>query len=139
MALEPVRNTRDYLFGRLLAIAEHIEQRALYAAGEKRDTHAAKLMQRFADHPCATWRQIELALSPSRSRLRGRSPGYLHQLEQELDHIVGHFRDGDFTLDSKLTGEFLLGYHCQRAKLNEPKPQTTTAETIEPSEAEEVS
>jgi CRISPR-associated protein Csd1 len=139
MALEPDRNTRDYLFGRLLAIAEHIEQRALYAAGEKRDTHAAKLMQRFADHPCATWRQIELALSPSRSRLRGRSPGYLHQLEQELDHIVGHFRDGDFTLDSKLTGEFLLGYHCQRAKLNEPKPQTTTAETIEPSEAEEVS
>lgn len=139
MALEPDRNTRDYLFGRLLAIAEHIEQRALYAAGEKRDTHAAKLMQCFADHPCATWRQIELALNPSRSRLRGRSPGYLHQLEQELDHIVGQFRDGDFTLDSKLSGEFLLGYHCQRAKLNEPKTHTTAAETIEPSEAEEAS
>ena len=141
MALEPDRNTRDYLFGRLLAIAEHIEQRALYAAGEKRDTHAAKLMQRFADHPCATWRQIELALNPSRSRLRARarSAGYLHQLEREIDQIVGQFRDGDFTQDSKLTGEFLLGYHCQRARLNEPKPHTVTAETIEPSEAEETS
>lgn len=139
MALEPDRNTRDYLFGRLLAIAEHIEQRALYAAGEKRDTHAAKLMQRFADHPCATWRQIELALNPSRSRLRARSPGYLHQLEQEIDQIVGQFREGDFTQDSKLTGEFLLGYHCQRAKLNEPRNHTITAETIEPSEAEEAS
>lgn len=139
MALEPDRNTRDYLFGRLLAIAEHLEQRALYAAGEKRDTHAVKLMQRFADHPCATWRQIELALNPSRSRLRGRSPGYLHQLEQQIDQIVEKFQDGDFTEDRKLTGEFLLGYHCQRAKLNEPRTHVSTAETNEASEAEETS
>lgn len=139
MALEPDRNTRDYLFGRLLAIAEHLEQRALYAAGEKRDTHAAKLMQRFADHPCATWRQIELALNPSKSRLRGRSPGYLHQLEQQIDQIVEKFQDGDFTEDRKLTGEFLLGYHCQRAKLNEPRTHVTTTESNEASEAEETS
>jgi len=48
MALEENRTTRDYLFGRLLAIAENIEQRALHVAGENRDTNAAKLMQRFS-------------------------------------------------------------------------------------------
>jgi CRISPR-associated protein Csd1 len=135
MALEPERCTRDYLFGRLLSIAEHLEQRALYHSGEKRDTHAAKLMQRFSDHPCSTWRQIELALTPSKSRLRSRSAGYLYKLEQQIDQIVGQFQAGDFADDRKLTGEFLLGYHCQRAQLNE-KP-TTTIETAEQSVTEE--
>lgn len=137
MALEPDRNSRDYLFGRLLAIAEHIEQRALFHAGEKRDTHAAKLMQRFADHPCATWRQIELALTPSKSRLRSRSPGYLHQLEQQIDRISEQFQGDDFTAERKLSGEFLLGYHCQRAKLNEPRAAAANADPIATPEPEE--
>jgi CRISPR-associated protein Csd1 len=65
MALEPERNSsRLPVWPPAGDCRAHLEQRALYAAGEKRDTHAAKLMQRFADHPCATWRQIELALSP---------------------------------------------------------------------------
>jgi CRISPR-associated protein Csd1 len=34
-----------------------------------------------------------------------------------LDTVVGMFRPGDFTSDGRLTGEFLLGYHCQRAAL----------------------
>ena len=51
MALEHGRTSRDYVFGRLLAVAEHIERRALKLADEERDTSAAKLMQRFADHP----------------------------------------------------------------------------------------
>lgn len=56
MALEETRNTRDYLYGRLLAVAEYIERTALDAAGEKnRPTNAERLMQRFADQPYATW------------------------------------------------------------------------------------
>lgn len=138
MALEPDRNTRDYLFGRLLAIAEHLEQRALLYSGEKRETHAVKLMQRFADHPCATWCQIELALRSSKSRLRGRSPGYLHQLEQQIDQIVALFSPNEFTDDRKLSGEFLLGYHCQRTKLNEPRESTNTPEVNTKTETEEI-
>ncbi|MCD6027442.1 MAG: CRISPR-associated protein Csd1 family [Solimicrobium sp.] len=134
MALENDRTTRDYLFGRLWAIAEHLEQRALFYAGEKRDTHSAKLMQRFADHPCDTWRQITLALTPSKSRLRSRSPGYLHQLEQKIDEIVALFQAGDFIDDRKLSGEFLLGFHCQRAKLHEFKTTTTIETEMEETE-----
>ena len=40
MALEEYRNSRDYLFGRLLAIAEKIEGYALYLAKETRGTTA---------------------------------------------------------------------------------------------------
>jgi len=100
MSLEEDRTTRDYLFGRLLALADYTEQQALRVAKEERDTNAGKLMQRFADHPCSTWRNVELL-----------------KLEKLLDSVVGMFQANDFTSDAKLSGEFLLGFHCQRAAL----------------------
>lgn len=115
MSLEEHRTTRDYLFGRLLAIAENIESLALYVAKEQRDTNAAKLMQRFATHPSSTWRNIELALAPYKARLRASRPAALARREKMLDLIVSMFDEDDFTNDGKLSGEFLLGYHCQRS------------------------
>ncbi len=122
MALETERITRDYLYGRLLSIAEHIEERALYIAGEKRDTTATKLMQRFADRPSSTWRIIEPQLKPYMSRLQAKRPAFLHDMKALLDEIVAKFEGDDFLNDRKLSGEFLLGYHCQRQALNPPKP-----------------
>jgi CRISPR-associated protein Csd1 len=127
MTLETDRTTRDYLYGRLLAIAEHIEGRALYVAGESRDTTAARLMQRFADRPASTWPIIERQLGPYKSRLRARRPAFLHEMEKLLDDVVGSFAGDDFLKDGKLSGEFLLGYHCQRQALAQPK--VTAAET----------
>ncbi|HRE15561.1 MAG TPA: type I-C CRISPR-associated protein Cas8c/Csd1, partial [Rhodocyclaceae bacterium] len=117
MALEQNRVTRDYLYGRLLAVAENIESRALFVAGEKRDTMAARLMQRFADRPYSTWKTIELSLSPYKTRLRVQRAGFLFGMEKLLDEVMEHFQSEDFTKDSQLSGEFLLGYHCQRQAL----------------------
>lgn len=117
MSLEVDRTSRDYLFGRLLAIADHLEQRALYMSGERRDSNAARLMQRFAEHPCSTWRDIELALSPYKTRLRSGHPSTLAKLDHLLDEITGKFSGNEFTNDDKLSGEFLLGFHCQRSAL----------------------
>jgi CRISPR-associated protein Csd1 len=135
MSLEENRTTRDYLFGRLLAIGEHIEQRALYIADEARDTNAAKLMQRFADRPCSTWRNLEIALAPYKSRLRANWPGMLLGLEKELDKVADLFGTEDFVSDAQLSGEFLLGYHCERAALWGPKSASDdkpTASSAEP-------
>jgi CRISPR-associated protein Csd1 len=117
MALEPNRTTRDYLYGRLLAIAEHIEGRALYLADEKRDTSVARLMQRFADRPYSTWRTIELSLSPYKTRLRAKRSSFLNEMEKQIDEVNGKFQAQDFLDDRRLSGEFLLGYHCQRQAL----------------------
>ena len=117
MSLETDRNTRDYLYGRLLAIAEHIENRALKIANENRDTSAARLMQRFADHPYSTWRTIYLALSPYKTRLRNVRTGFLIAMEKLFDEIMESFQVDDFTDDQRLTGEYLLGYYCQRQAL----------------------
>ncbi len=135
MTLELNRTSRDYLYGRLLAIAENIEDRALYVGGEKRNTTAAKLMQRFADHPFSTWKTIELSLSPYKTRLRAKRPAFLAVMENQLDEVVNLFQADDFMEDRKLSGEFLLGYHCQRQTLR-TKPETEQDENSETTTAE---
>lgn len=133
MALETERTTRDYLYGRLLALADHIESRALHVGGESRDTTAAKLMQRFAQRPASTWRTIELALAPAKSRLRAKRGGFMHEMEKLHDQIVCAFQGNDFINDSPLSGEFLLGYHCQREALKPPpKPAEPGTDSTEP-------
>lgn len=109
MALDENRRTRDYLYGRLLALAENLEQWALQKAGEGRQTTAARLMQRFADHPYTTWRTIELALGPYKARLGGKSL----KKQRLISQVTAMFAPDDFINDKKLSGEFLLGYHCQ--------------------------
>ena len=114
MSLDTQNRSRDYLYGRLLAVAENTESYALYLAGEKRATTAERYMQRFAEHPFATWRNIELALKPYQERLRnnGEDTG-----TQAIGEIMELFATDDFTCDDKLSGEFLLGYHCQKMEI----------------------
>jgi CRISPR-associated protein Csd1 len=114
MALELTNTSRDYLYGRLLAVAERIEEIALKVAGENRTTTAMRLMQRFADRPYGTWRNMELALQPYMQRLQTSRTGFLVNSKKELDEILSAFEPASFTSDKALSGEFLLGYHCQR-------------------------
>jgi CRISPR-associated protein Csd1 len=135
MTLERERRSRDYLYGRLLALAEHMESRALYVGGEKRATNAEKLMQRFADRPYSTWRILETGLTPHKVRLNAKRPGFLHVVQQELDGVCELFETDDFVSDKHLTGEFLLGYHCQRAALKPVAGQDAT-DAVDESEEE---
>lgn len=128
MALENERTDRDYLYGRLLAVAEHLEETALYAANEKRETTAARLMQRFADFPFPTWRNIESALVPYKSRLQANRPSVLYKMKGLLDEIHSKFLPGDYEKDGRLSGAYLLGYHCQRLELAYKKPEAEATE-----------
>jgi CRISPR-associated protein Csd1 len=121
MALEEERNSRDYLYGRLFAVAEKIESMALYFARENRETTAARLMQRFADRPYSTWRTIEVSLAPYKSRLNAKVPGLLNGYIELIDGISSKFIVDEFVQDRRLSGEFLLAYHCQRKWLREHK------------------
>jgi len=110
MTLDLNRKTRDYLYGRLLALAESLEEWALNKANEDRPTNAARLMQRFSERPYSTWRTIELALSPYKARLGGKSK----KRQSLIDEVIAAFEPDDFISDKRLSGEFLLGYHSQR-------------------------
>ena len=113
LALEEKRKTRDYLYGRLLALADSLEEWALREGGENRQTNAQRLMQRFSERPFSTWRNIELSLAPYKARLGGKGKG----LTNRISEVMGLFDSEDFVSDKKLSGEFLLGYHCQKRAL----------------------
>lgn len=114
MSLDNTCCSRDYLYGRLLAIAERIEKVALNLGNEKRLTTAERLMQSFADKPYSTWRNIELSLAPYNQKLNSNRTGFLINMQKELDEVMSLFKKEDFIDNTKLSGEFLIAYHCQR-------------------------
>lgn len=131
MSLDETRTSRDYLYGRLLAVADDIESFSLFLAGEKRETNAARLTQRFADHPFTTWRTLEMQLRPYIARLNNQRAGRLTKRKLLMDSIIDSFEvvDGKsaFLDNSRLDGEFLLGFHSQRAALRRKNPYDPTS------------
>lgn len=128
VGLDESLTSRDYLYGRLLAVAERIEEVALQVAGEKRATTAERYIQQFAERPYSTWRNIELALTPYIARLRNNRGGFLNLREQELTKITDSFDHADFINDKRLSGEFLLGYHSQKMAYRTKQQDVGSAE-----------
>jgi CRISPR-associated protein Csd1 len=126
MALDTTNTSRDYLYGRLLALAERLEDVALYAAGVSRPTTANRLMQRFANRPYETWLTIYKQLEPYMRQMKSARPGFLNNINREIDAVMDLFKHDEFISPAALTGEFLLGFHNQRLALNK-KSETTVS------------
>lgn len=118
MALDKNRTSRDYLYGRLLAVAQNVEQWALSKSQEKRMTNADRLMNRFSTHPHSTWTTIETSMKPYLEKLGG---GAAASREKLIDEIMALFDADEFIDNRSLSGEFLLGYHCQREDFRRKK------------------
>ena len=145
MSLDPQNRSRDYIFGRLLAVAEHLERTALRIANETRATNAENYMQRFVMRPFHTWEQLETNLKPYKDRLRKDYPirisekfvltspiGFLNNRENEINQLIcvlDDLKQEGCDLDKPLEPEFLLGYHSQkmsyRDKSNQPEQEIT--------------
>jgi CRISPR-associated protein Csd1 len=108
LGLNTETEDRSYLFGRMLAIADVLERRAL-GREEKRATNAIRYMNAFAQRPARTWAIIQSCLQPYQARL-GTEAGYLNRL---LDEVGARLRLEDFT-DQALSGVYLLGFYSQR-------------------------
>jgi CRISPR-associated protein Csd1 len=99
----------------LLAIADVIEERALYKAEQNRPTNAIRYMQQFSQRPFRTWKQIHDLLMPYLMRLGGRAYYYKNLIAE----VESMFTPEDFVSTRSLSGEYLLGFYCQRQKLLE--------------------
>ena len=124
MSLDETRDTRDYLYGRLLAIADVMEERTLSEAEKKRPTNATRYMQQFSQRPFGTWKQIHELLTPYFMR-QGDSASYYKWLIAQVEDL---FTPEDFISNKPLTGEYLLGYYCQRQKMWERKDKLVSEE-----------
>ena len=130
MSLDTQNRSRDYIFGRLLAVAEYLERTSLGIANETRATNAENYMQRFVMRPFHTWEQLEINLKPYKDRLRKDYPigipgkfvltspiGFLSNRENEINQLVcllDDLKQKGYDLDKPLEPEFLLGYHSQK-------------------------
>lgn len=126
MALEIDRTSRDYLYGRLLAIADYLEYCAL-DKNNKHPTSAARLMHQFSMHPYKTWRNIELSLTSYKPRIH---VGLLIKLENLIDDVMDKFSSEDFIKSSPLSSEFLLAFHSQRKELWKKSENKDTTKNI---------
>lgn len=110
MYLEPNRDDRDYLYGRLLALADNFEESVLRKQGVKdRPTNAIKLMSNFTSKPYTTWGTLWKQLTPYLKSANGGS-----WFRNEVDDVMALFKEGDFEDNKALSPMFLLGYSCQR-------------------------
>lgn len=127
MALDENETSRSYLYGRLLAIADEIERRALFEAKENRDTNAERMMHQFRLQPYKTWGLLHDKLRPYQSRLGKKA----YKLNEMLTQISSRIPIEEFTKREKLEDVYLLGFYCQkqaftdeRIKISEAKKKT---------------
>lgn len=123
LELEENRTDRDYLYGRLLAIADAIESSARYKQGISKDdiraTNAIRYMTAFSQHPFRTWSILWNQLNPYIQQLNG-ADWYLSQ----IGNIKELFGQGDFESNASLNGKYLLGFFAQRQKLRTKNKKT---------------
>lgn len=114
MNLEKDRTDRDYLYGRLLALADSFESRVLRAEGVDRPTNAMKLMSNFTARPYTTWGTLIRQLTPY------FKPDFKYTFFQnDVDEVMSKFREGDFESNRPLSPLYLLGYSTQRRDMFE--------------------
>ncbi|TCL65913.1 CRISPR-associated Csd1 family protein [Hydrogenispora ethanolica] len=115
--LETERRDRDYLYGRLLAVADKIESSARYKQGkakeDERATNAVRYMTVFSQHPFRTWNMLfTQQLNPYIQQLNGA--GWYLNLIGDIKQL---FEPGAFERDASLDGKYLLGFFAQRQEL----------------------
>ncbi len=114
MSLDRNLKSRDYLYGRLLGVADYLEYCVLTDSEKKRPTNAMRLMSFFSEHPFTGWATIHNQLLPYQERMRTNDPGRMNYLDAFFQEIHGAFTPEDFCSDKPLSGEYLLGYYCQK-------------------------
>ena len=124
MALDENCGNRDYLYGRLLALADRVEYRT-FDKDDGRETNAKRYMSAFSQHPFRTWKVLEEKLTPYWNQL---TPGERGKYYNLMDEIFNKFSMGDFEDDGALSGLYLLGFHNQSYMLKNSAKQNENGE-----------
>ena len=119
VALDREIKDRDYLFGRLLALADYLEKKALREQHDNRATNAIRYMNAFSQKPARTWLTIQSALQPYQAKLGGKAT-YINSL---IDEVGSQIDPNDFT-NKPLSEKYLLGFYSQRHDLYQKKEES---------------
>jgi CRISPR-associated protein Csd1 len=118
VSLDKQLDDRSYLFGRLLAIADVMEnselerERKLSGRDNKRATNAIRYMNAFSQRPERTWKIIQASIQPYFEKMGGRAQRY-----QQLFGEVSSMMKPEHYKNIPLSGLYLLGFYSQRHDL----------------------
>ena len=120
MELDETCTRRDYLYGRLLAVAEVAESVALNKkeGNDARITNARRYFTAFVNQPYRTWNVIRQRLEPYLSGMPKTRRNYYCTM---IDEITSQFDHTAFMDNSKLEPEYLHAYSCQLQKISADK------------------
>lgn len=134
MSLEKEKTDRSYQFGRLLAVAERIEDTAVYqktngGEGSHKTTNAVKNWNAFIIKPASTFGKIYQKIMPYMTKLSDGTQFYYKNLFGEIIEKIE--KAGGFN-DDKLKYSYLAGYYLQRdAMIQEAKAKKEEKENNE--------
>ena len=126
MTLQKENMNRDYLFGRLLGVAEVMERRILNERDKQgkdsRSTNAMRYFTAFSNRPARTWLVIRKQLQPYFDRLYAQSiitATMYSKLIQEIEDAIGP----EGMTDIALQPIFLTGYSSQVQEMYKKKEE----------------
>ena len=122
MTLDRENTDRSYLFGRLLAVFDRVENAALYkkssdvanTSSDHRDTNAMRLWSAYVAHPMTCFANLRKCVEPYMSSLKSGSRNFY---ENEIQEIVTKLDVNDKKLNRPLNADYLIGYYNERAEL----------------------
>ncbi|MDY3991036.1 MAG: type I-C CRISPR-associated protein Cas8c/Csd1 [Lachnospiraceae bacterium] len=120
MALDRENTDRSYVYGRLLAVYDRIENAALNKKGTKnekgytehRDTNAMRMWTAYAAHPKMTLMSLQERVQPYLSSL---PYGLRTYFQNEITSIM-ELMPADTGRDYKLSPEYIMGFYHERAE-----------------------
>lgn len=120
MSLDRESKNVSYLFGRLLAVMDRIEDYALYLKDKenknRRDTNAKRLWSAYVSRPFSTFNNLRSNIQPYLSSLNG---GTRKRFEDEITEIINGLDLQKDNLNKPLQPEYLLGFYHERKELIE--------------------
>ena len=125
VALDKKETDRNYLYGRLLAVADRIEYLTYDEKDNGRVTNAKRYMSTFSQRPYETWKVIEENIRPYLNKLDIAKRTFYENLLHEIDEL---FDKSTFTDNSRLEGLYLLGFHNQAYDLKLKKEKSEEKE-----------
>lgn len=128
VALNKEEKDRNYLYGRLLAVADRIEYRTYDESDRARITNAKRYMNTFSQRPFETWKVIEENIQPYLNKLGIAERRFYENL---LNDICDLFDIESFSDNSRLDGLYLLGFHSQAYDLKLKKENSKEKEEEE--------
>ncbi|MCR5329634.1 MAG: type I-C CRISPR-associated protein Cas8c/Csd1 [Lachnospiraceae bacterium] len=105
---------RSYCFGRLLAVADQIEERINNREQNDRTTNAKKYWSAYGRKPARTFQVIRNHLEPYLQKMSQNERTYCENILSEIIDTLSE--NGGFS-NEPLKETYLVGYYCQRAEL----------------------